>query len=247
MQAPAHPPKAMHHNSVSNFFIVLSYYLLQVTEMLYSILDVRLSASKFFSNFFNFLTLALLFYILYVILIRPVLSYFTRNMPLATGATRPGGPPPRPWFGGLGGWGPGGGGGGGGPGRPGGGSGRPSDAPPPYSSKDDFATSTSADTGTSMWSELGRDLRRGATIGVGSTLAEVGINSLLGRNRRPEPYQQQQRFATAPPFMQPQTGFARGRSPFAARDDYDRGEGSSGTTGLGSMRTSSGFGGTRNR
>lgn len=201
-------------------------------------------ANKFLGNFFNFLSLAILFYILYVILVRPLLSYFTRNMPLASGATRPGGAPPRPWFGGLGGWGPGGGGGGGGgTGRPGGG--RPSDAPPPYSRKDDTSTSTSHDTGTSMWSDIGRDLRRGATMGVGSTLAEVGINSLLGRNRRQEPYQQQ-RFATAPPFMQP-AGFARGRSPFASRDDFDRGEGSSGTSGLGSMRTSSGFGGTRNR
>lgn len=166
-------------------------------------------------------------------------------MPLATGSGRggPGGPPPRPWFGGLGGW--GGGGGGSGPGGPGaGGPGRPSgDAPPPYSAKGDTATSSA--TGNSMWSELGRDLRRGATMGVGSTIAEIGINSLLGRNRQQQP-QQQPRYATAPPFMQtPQAGFGARRSPFG-RDD-DRGEGPSGTSGLGSMRTSSGFGGTRNR
>ena len=201
------------------------------------------TASKFFSNFFNLLTLALLFYVLYVILIRPLLSYFSRNMPLASGSTRPGnppgGPPGRPWFGGLGGWGPGGGGGG--SGGPSGGSGRPGDVPPPYSAKDD----TTAGTSSSMWADVGRDLRRGATMGVGSTIAEIGINSLLGRNRGREP--PQQRYATAPPFMQPQAGFARGGSPFAARDNYDRGEGGSGTTGLGSMRTSSGFGGTRNR
>jgi len=167
-------------------------------------------------------------------------------MPLASGSTRPGGPPggpPRqPWFGGLGGWGPGGGGGGGGNG-PSGGSGRPGDAPPPYSSKGDTATGTSTSASNSMWSEMGRDLRRGATIGVGSTIAEVTINSLLGRNRGT--VQPQQRYATAPPQA---GGFTRGASPFAAaRNDYDRGEGGSGTTGLGSMRTSSGFGGTRNR
>ncbi|KAK9893848.1 hypothetical protein P389DRAFT_109205 [Cystobasidium minutum MCA 4210] len=164
------------------------------------------------------------------------------NMPLATG-TGNGRPPPRPWFGGLGGWGPGGGGGGGG-GRPGG-TGRPGDAPPPYSAKPD-STATASSSSSSVWSEIGRDMRRGAAIGVGSTIAEAGINSLLGRNTRNE----QQRYQTAPPmFAQPH----RQQSPVTNtwrnsfnRDD-DRGEGSSGTSGLGSMRTSSGFGGTRNR
>lgn len=183
---------------------------------------------------------------LYVVLIRPLLTYFTRNMPLATGTagSRPPPPPGRPWFGGLGGWGPGGGGGGG-PGTGGsGGPARPGDAPPPYSAKSD-STATGTSTSGSIWSELGRDMRRGAAMGVGSTIAEAGINTLLGRNRNNE---RQQRYQTAPPMFaarQPSPFAPSFRSPFN-RDD-DRGEGGSGTTGLGSMRTSSGFGGTRNR
>jgi hypothetical protein len=203
-------------------------------------------ASKFVGNFFNFLTLALLFYMLYAILLRPLLAYFTRNMPLNTGAGGtggpggPGNPPRRPWFGG-GGW---GGGGGGSGGRPGG-SGRPGDAPPPYSSSSKPDTFTEAPTSSSTSSSLWSDVRRGVAIGAGSAVGQATINAFIGGGNRARtaepPIHQQQRYGS--PFVA-QPAFAARRSPF--RDD-DRGEGPSGTSGLGSMRTSSGFGGTRNR
>ena len=204
-----------------------------------SILKSCCTASRFVSNFFNLLTSCLLFYMLYAIVLLPLYRYFTRNMPLnpAGRGTGGNGPrPPRPWFGGFGGGGSGGGGG------------TPRRPPPPYTpsnsdEKPDLSSFTSEDSTTQ--SESWRP-------GFWSGLAAGAGGAALANNMR------NRYTATAPPETQrPRMNVGFGAQPRttlfgggggARRDDsWDRGEGTSGTSGLGSMRSSSGFGGSRNR
>ena len=188
-------------------------------------------------------TVAILFYIVYSAILFPLYNYFRRNAPRQPGNDTGAPPPPRPWpwsgwYGGGGGGGQGGGGGGGGGGGRGpGGPSRP-DPPPPYTGSEKPSTSTAqGNSGSGAW-------QPGFWTGLAGGAAGAALaNGLRNRN-------QEQQYRAAP-FGQRGGGLGFGGRNTApaprSSTTWDRGEGSSGTTGMGSMRSSSGFGGTRNR
>lgn len=213
---------------------------------------MSVSASRFVSNLLTTLTLSIFAYIVYTNVLLPLYRLVSRNAgslptnPTHNNDNNGGPPPPRPWFGGFG------GGAGGDHNRPR----RPGAPPPPpypgttptdddpFSSFDRTKTAYEAQRHESAW-------RPGFWTGLAAGGAGLlAADRMRGNNRQQTPLSRTNgiggglgggwgtRGASSPPSF----GGVGARS--TARE-WDRGEGTSGTSG--SFRTSTGFGGTRNR
>ena len=222
--------------------------------------------SRFVGNLTNLLVWSVLAYMLYAVLLLPLYTYFRRNTPYAAPGAGSGGNdndgprPPRPWFGGFGG-GPGGGGGGGsGPGNGGGGAGGSHFDDDMADTKPSAAQRERERTGTPAPANANANVTAGFRPGFWSGLA-AGAGGLAAANTLRDRFadtappaarqrweaptmQQQQHQGRRAQTVQPRGFFGGGGGGAAGGADWDRGEGGSG---LGAMRTSSGFGGTRNR
>lgn len=181
------------------------------------------TASKFVNNLFNAVTSCLILYLIWVTVFAPLMRYFRRNTPrIASDRNTAGGAAPRPPWGG---W-PGGSGGS--DHRPGFGGGGPGSGwRNPFSpGSSTFGSDASKEQATAgAW-------RPGFWSGLAAGAAGENLRSRMRNSgAAPAPSRASRAWTTEPS--------TRYDSPM-----QDRGEG---TSTMGSIRTSTGYGGTRNR